>query len=96
MFGSAPAYASLRETDAAARAFVAGDTAPLLRLMAETQADVDSRDDTQTAALFSSGLAAANCPYRLEQDGKVVWIARGYIRNRRWEAADLARCPVGQ
>lgn len=59
MFGSAPAYASLRETDAAARAFVAGDTAPLLRLMAETQASVDSRDETRSAALFSSGLAAA-------------------------------------
>jgi pimeloyl-ACP methyl ester carboxylesterase len=49
MFGSAPAYASVRETDAAARAFVAGDTAPLLRLMAETR----------SAARFSSGLAAA-------------------------------------
>ena len=59
MFGSAPAYASVRETDAAARAFVAGDKAPLLRLMAETQVSVDSRDETRQPALFSSGLAAA-------------------------------------
>lgn len=59
MFGSAPAYASIRETDAAARAYVAGDTAPLLRLMAETQASVDSRDETRSPARFSAGLAAA-------------------------------------
>lgn len=59
MFGSAPAYASVRETDAAARAFVAGDTAPLLRLMAETQASVDSRDESRSPMRFSSGLAAA-------------------------------------
>jgi pimeloyl-ACP methyl ester carboxylesterase len=59
MFGSAPAYASVRETDAAARAFVSGDTAPLLRLMTETQVSVDSRDETRLPARFSSGLAAA-------------------------------------
>lgn len=59
LFGSAPAYASVRETDAAARAFVAGDTAPLLRLMAETQVGVDSRDESQSPARFSEGLAAA-------------------------------------
>src|SRR5882757_4293942 len=59
MFGSAPAYASVRETDAAARAYVAGDTAPLLRLMAETQVSVDSRDETQSPTRFSAGLAAA-------------------------------------
>jgi pimeloyl-ACP methyl ester carboxylesterase len=59
MFGSAPAYASVRETDAAARAFVAGDQLPLLRLMAETVAGVDSRDPTHDTRLFSSGLAAA-------------------------------------
>lgn len=59
MFGSAPAYASVRETDAAARAFVRGDQAPLLRLMAETQVGVDSRDDSQSPARFSEGLAAA-------------------------------------
>lgn len=59
MFGSAPAYASVRELDAAARAFVAADRAPLLRLMAETQVGVDSRDATQSPARFSAGLAAA-------------------------------------
>ena len=59
MFGSAPNYASVREVDAAARAYVAGDTAPLLRLMAETIAGVDSRDDTQSPVRFSAGLAAA-------------------------------------
>ena len=59
MFGSAPAYASVRETDAAARAFASGDRAPLLRLMAETLASVDSRDESQNPANFSAGLAAA-------------------------------------
>jgi pimeloyl-ACP methyl ester carboxylesterase len=59
MFSGTPAYASIRETDAAARAFVAGDQAPLLRLMAETRAGVDSRDPTYAPAKFSAGLAAA-------------------------------------
>ena len=59
MFGSAPPFASVRETDAAARAYVAGDTAPLLRLMAETQVSVDSRDETRSPSRFSAGLAAA-------------------------------------
>jgi len=59
MFGSAPAYATVRETDAAARAYVAGDRLPLLRLIAETQIGVDSRDATQSPAKFSAGLAAA-------------------------------------
>jgi pimeloyl-ACP methyl ester carboxylesterase len=59
MFGGAPALASVRETDAAARAFVAGDHVPLLRLMAETAVDTDSRDPTHSPALFSAGLAAA-------------------------------------
>ncbi len=59
MFGSAPAYASVRETDAAARAFVAGDSLPLLRLMAETRAGVDSRDATHSVRAFSAALAAA-------------------------------------
>jgi pimeloyl-ACP methyl ester carboxylesterase len=58
-FGSAPAEASLRETDAAARAFVAGDRLPLLRLMAETRAGVDSRDPTHSVRAFSAALAAA-------------------------------------
>jgi pimeloyl-ACP methyl ester carboxylesterase len=59
MFGGAPAYASVRETDAAARAFSAGDRLPLLRLMAETLAAVDSRDPTHAPEKFSAGLAAA-------------------------------------
>ena len=59
MFGSAPARATLREVDAAARAFVAGDQRPLLRLMAETLTGVDSRDATQAPENFSAGLAAA-------------------------------------
>ncbi|MGH8139002.1 MAG: alpha/beta fold hydrolase [Steroidobacteraceae bacterium] len=59
MFGSAPAYATVRELDAAARAFVAADRAPLLRLMAETQVGVDSRDETRAPSKFSAGLAAA-------------------------------------
>ncbi|HVN99987.1 MAG TPA: alpha/beta hydrolase [Steroidobacteraceae bacterium] len=59
MYGSAPARASIRELDAAARAFVAGDRRPLLRLMAETQVGVDSRDATGSPEAFSAGLAAA-------------------------------------
>ncbi len=59
MFGGAPALATATETDAASRAFVAGDRAPLLRLMAETAAAVDSRDSSAEPALWSAGLAAA-------------------------------------
>jgi hypothetical protein len=59
MFSGAPARATIRETDAAARAFVSGDRAPLLRLMAESQSGVDSRDEDQSTAAYSSGLAAA-------------------------------------
>jgi pimeloyl-ACP methyl ester carboxylesterase len=59
MYGSAPALASVRELDAAARAFADGDRVPLLRLMAETISGVDSRDPTADAAKWSAGLAAA-------------------------------------
>jgi pimeloyl-ACP methyl ester carboxylesterase len=59
MYGSAPAFASVRELDAAARAFSAGDRLPLLRLMAETISGVDSRDPTADATKWSAGLAAA-------------------------------------
>jgi pimeloyl-ACP methyl ester carboxylesterase len=59
MFGSAPAYTTVRELDAAARAFEGGDQAPLLRLMAETLSSVDSRDPTHSPMQFSAGLAAA-------------------------------------
>ena len=59
MFGSAPAFATVRELDAAARAFLGGDRLPLLRLMAETISGVDSRDPSADAAKWSAGLAAA-------------------------------------
>src|ERR1700755_3560206 len=44
MYGGAPAFSTVRELDAAARAFAGGDRAPVLRLMAETISAVDSRD----------------------------------------------------
>jgi len=59
MYGSAPALATVRELDAAARAFSDGDRVPLLRLMAETVSGVDSRDPTADPAKWSAGLAAA-------------------------------------
>jgi pimeloyl-ACP methyl ester carboxylesterase len=59
MFGSAPALATVREFDAAARAFLTGDRPPLLRLMAETVSGVDSRDPTADSTQWSAGLAAA-------------------------------------
>ncbi len=59
MFAGAPAIASVRELDAAARAFAAGDRLPLLRLMAETATGVDSRDPSADPAKWSAGLAAA-------------------------------------
>jgi pimeloyl-ACP methyl ester carboxylesterase len=59
MFGGSPAYATIRELDAAARAFSGGDRVPLLRLMAETLSSVDSRDPTHSPLKFSAGLAAA-------------------------------------
>ncbi len=59
MFGGAPAFVTVRELDAAARAFMQGDRAPALRLMAETSSAVDSRDPTGDPAKWSAGLAAA-------------------------------------
>ncbi len=59
MFGGSPAFTTVREVDAAARAFHGGDQPPLLRLMAETLASVDSRDPTRSPQRFSAGLAAA-------------------------------------
>ena len=59
MYGGAPAFATVRELDAAARAFADGDRSPLLRLMAETISGVDSRDPTADASKWSAGLAAA-------------------------------------
>jgi len=59
MYGSAPALATVREFDAAVRAFTGGDRAPLLRLMAETSSGVDSRDPAADPTKWSAGLAAA-------------------------------------
>jgi pimeloyl-ACP methyl ester carboxylesterase len=59
MFGGSPAHATVRETDAAARAFMQGDRLPLLRLMAEALTSVDSRDATRSPTQYSAGLAAA-------------------------------------
>ena len=58
MFTASPAFASVRELDAAARAFTDGDQLPLLRLMAETLSSVDSRDPSHSPRKFSAGLAA--------------------------------------
>jgi pimeloyl-ACP methyl ester carboxylesterase len=62
MFGSDPPWATVRELDAAARAFLDGDRAPLLRLMAETIGSVDSEDARNSAAdimQWSAGLEVA-------------------------------------
>jgi pimeloyl-ACP methyl ester carboxylesterase len=59
MFAGYPAHATLREVDAAARAFVAGDRVPLLRLMAETRLSTPSVDPAQSASQFSAGLELA-------------------------------------
>jgi pimeloyl-ACP methyl ester carboxylesterase len=59
MMGGAPSLTTVRELDAAARAFTDGDRLPLLRLMAETIAAVDSRDPTGDPTKWSAGLAAA-------------------------------------
>ncbi len=59
MFSAAPAFTSVRDLDAAARAFAAGDHVPLLRAMADAVANVDSRDASRRASAFSEGLAAA-------------------------------------
>jgi pimeloyl-ACP methyl ester carboxylesterase len=59
MMGGAPSLTTVREVDAAARAFMAGDRMPLTRLMGETIAAVDSRDPTGDPTKWSAGLAAA-------------------------------------
>jgi pimeloyl-ACP methyl ester carboxylesterase len=61
-FAATPTRATARETDPAARAFAAGDRAPLLRLMAEALATSDSRDETRDPVQYSQGLfMAINC-----------------------------------
>jgi pimeloyl-ACP methyl ester carboxylesterase len=59
MMGGAPSLTTVREVDAAARAFTDGDRVPLMRLMAETIAAVDSRDPSGDPTKWSAGLAAA-------------------------------------
>lgn len=60
MVAAAPPVATARETDAAARAFAMGDTAPLLRLMVETGVASDSRRVGRR--YFSTGAyLAVNC-----------------------------------
>jgi pimeloyl-ACP methyl ester carboxylesterase len=59
MYGGAPAFATVRELDAAARAFSDGDRAPLLRLMAESISGVSARVPDDDPTQFSAGLAAA-------------------------------------
>lgn len=59
MFSNAPPLVTVRELDAAARSFVGGDRAPLLRLMAESLSSVDSRDPAANPKIFSAGLAIA-------------------------------------
>ncbi len=58
MFGGAPALATVRELDAAARAYLDGDRAPLFRLMAETIGSLDSADARNAAADIKSWSAA--------------------------------------
>ena len=62
MFANSPAYASVRELDAAARSFAGGDRLPLVRLMAETSGSVDSRDPTNSSMEFSAGLGVLPRP----------------------------------
>jgi pimeloyl-ACP methyl ester carboxylesterase len=84
MFGGSPALATVREVDAAARAFTGGDALPMLRLMAETLASVDSRDPTHAPAKFSAGLAAAVFCHDAPQifDMQVPAAERAAVRDR--------------
>jgi pimeloyl-ACP methyl ester carboxylesterase len=60
MFSGYPAFATIRELDAAARAFSGGDRVPLLRLMAESQSGIDSRVPDDDPTQYSAGHAAAS------------------------------------
>ena len=59
LFGAAPALPTLRESQAAAVAYLAGDTRPLVRLLAEAHGAVDSRTDDGDSRVYSAGAAAA-------------------------------------
>ncbi|HSI48811.1 MAG TPA: alpha/beta fold hydrolase [Ideonella sp.] len=56
MLAGAPPYAVARELDAASRAFVQGDQAPLLRLMAEAISSQDPRYAHDLPQAYSEGL----------------------------------------
>jgi len=66
MFAGAPAFTIARELDPAARAFVSGDTAPLLRLMAEAKSSSDPRIG-RSPRLYSEGLFWAVSCHDYEQ-----------------------------
>lgn len=93
MFGQSPSRTTARETDAAARAFAAGDRLPLLRLMAEAYATVDSRDPTRNPALFSEGQAAAVSCFDSEQiyDMRLPPKARAAQRDRLMKQKEAAQ-----
>jgi pimeloyl-ACP methyl ester carboxylesterase len=59
MFANASGPVVYRELDAAARAWASGDTAPLLRLVAENQTVADSTAAADRARAFSAGLFTA-------------------------------------
>lgn len=59
MLAGSPALASVRELDAASRAFLEGDRRPLERLVAETSSGVDSRDPSADPRHWSAGLETA-------------------------------------
>jgi pimeloyl-ACP methyl ester carboxylesterase len=59
MFANASGPVVYRELDAAARAWATGDTAPLLRLVAENQTVADSTAAADRARAFSAGLFTA-------------------------------------
>jgi len=93
MFGQSPSRSSARETDAAARAFAAGDRLPLLRLMAEAYATEDSRDPTKDPVQFSEGQAAAVSCFDSEQiyDMRLPPKARAAQRDRLMAAEEKAQ-----
>ena len=89
MFTAAPAVAVNRELDPAARAFLAGDRLPLLRLMAETLTYSESRDASFSPGYYSAGLFwAVNC-----QDVAQVYDMRlpPALRQRQWAALKAAQ-----
>lgn len=89
MFANASGPVVYRELDAAARAWASGDTAPLLRLVAENQTVADSTAAADRARAFSAGLfTAVSCAdytqiYRMTDPP--------LVRRRTAEAATAAK-----